>query len=188
MDMLIPRSQSIAGLAILVLCVAGCDTKKVTEAVSTTVDAAKNTVNQTVETVKQEANLAGSMDLSTSPPVATSACYATLTVTGGERPNVLQLASYKDAELERFPSMFIKANVKANSLQELSGQNLQAELYAQAVENGTVWHTRTGSPASVTISAVDATSLTGECNGVKLINAETGEETTVNGKFVALFE
>lgn len=182
------RAPSFACLAAVLMCLAGCDAKKVTEAVTTTVDAAKNSVNQTVETVKQEANLAGSMDLSTSPPVATTACYATLTITGGERPNVLQLASYKDAELERFPSMFIKANVKANSLQELSGQNLQAELYAQAVENGTVWHTRTGSPASVTISAVDETSLTAACNGVKLINAETGEETTVNGKFVARFE
>jgi hypothetical protein len=186
--MVFPRLQSIFGFVVVLLCIAGCDTKKVTEAVTTTVDAAKNTVNQTVETVKQEANLAGSMDLSTSPPLATSACYATLVVTGGERPNVLQLASYKDADLERFPSMFIKANVKANSLQELVGQSLQAEFYAQAVENGTAWHTRTGSPASVTISAVDETSLTAVCNGVKLINAETGEETTVNGKFVALFE
>jgi hypothetical protein len=160
----------------------------VTEAVTTSVDAAKNTVTQTVEAAKQEINLAGSMEVSTSPPIAAKACYAKLIVIGGDRPAVLQLASYKEASLERFPSVFIQAPVKVGSLNELAGQTVKADLYAQTAEGATVWHTRSDAPASLVVSAVDDKSLTAQCTGATLVNAETGEEAVVSGKFVALFE
>lgn len=182
------RQKLLALLALAATIAVGCDTTKVKQAVTTSVDAAKNTVNQTVEAARQEINLAGSMDLSTTPPIAAKACYAKLVAPGGERPNVLQLASCKSVDLERFPSVFLQAPVKTSALSELAGQTLQAELYAQLAADGTVWRTRTGQPAAIRVAAVDATSLTAECSGVMLVNAETGEEAAVSGKFIALLE
>jgi hypothetical protein len=166
---------------------AGCDTTKVTEAVNSTVDSAKNTVNKTVEVAKQEVNLAGSMEVTTTPPIAAKACYAKLVLSGGQRPNVLQLASYKGAELERFPSMMLYATTEVDSPSELAGKTLKGELFAQSSADGTVWQTRSGSPASITISQADGKSLTAQISSATLLNS-SGEEATVSGKFVALFE
>lgn len=175
-------------LTIASLALAGCDKEKVQEAVNVGVEQAAEVVDQTVETVRQEANLAGSMELSTNPPLAAKACYATLLVTDGARPNVLRLASYKSTELERFPSMIIEAHVDQTALASLSGQTVQAKIYAQSAEDGPLWSTPTGSLATVSITGVDDTSLTCECAGAPLVSSETGEQTTVSGKFVALFE
>lgn len=186
--MSIRLSLIVSAFALTTLMFVGCDTKKVQEAVTSTVDAAKTSVSQTVEAAKQEINLSGSMEISTAPPIQAKACYAKLIVIGGGYPTTLQLASYKTPELERFPSMFIVAPVKVESLSQLVGQSVKADLYAQTAEGEAVWQTPDGSPATLTISAVDENSLTAHCNSVTLIKQGTDEQTTVNGKFVALFE
>jgi hypothetical protein len=181
------RAFKFAMLSVALLAI-GCDTKKVTDAVNSTVDSAKNTVNKTVEAAKQEINLAGSMEVSTTPPVSAKACYAKIVIPGGQRSSVLQLASYKTADLERFPSMFLQAPVKVDAASKLVGQTLQAELFALASADGAIWRTRTGAPAALIVSAVDDQSLTAQCTGATLVNSETGEEISANGKFIALFE
>lgn len=184
------RCKEATLFAILLLGAAdsGCDFAKVEEAVNTGVEETTRAVESTVETVKQEAHLVGSVELSTEPPMNAKACYAKLIILGSGRPNVLQLASYKSVDLERFPSVFMQAQVEANSLDELVGQTVRGELYAQAEENGTIWHSPTGTPAAITVSTIDEESMTCQCNGVTLVNTATGEQSTVSGKFVALIE
>ena len=165
----------------------GCDKEQIQEVVDKGVDQTTQVVEQTVETVRQETNLAGSMDLTTNPPLAAKACYAELIDTGEGRPNVLRLASYKSSELERYPSILIEAHVDESSLQALVGKTLNATVYAQNDEDGIVHATASGAPANFSIISVDETSLTCECSA-QLISSETGEESTVTGKFVAPLE
>lgn len=171
-------------LACVLLPVLGCNQDQIQEVVDKGIDQTTQVVEQTVETVKQETNQAGSMDLTTNPPLAAKACYAELIDTGEGRPNVFRLASYRSSELERFPSIIIEAQVEESSLQALTGKTLSAKIYAQNNEDGIVHATATGSPASISVLSVDETTLTCECSG-QLISSETGSESTVSGKFVA---
>jgi hypothetical protein len=171
----------------LLCCALGCNKDQVDKAASG-LQQVTQTVQQGVENIKQEANLTGSMELSTTPAIAAKACYARLIVIGEGRPNVLQLVSYKDASLERFPSLLVQAQVQEGSLAELAGKTVQAEIFAQSEENGPVFHCPDGTLASVNISAADAKSLTGQCTGAMLVSSETNQPTSVNGKFVAVVE
>lgn len=175
----------LAGLALL--CFSACDQKQIEQA-TTGVQQVTQAVQQTVETVKQEANLTGSMELATTPPVAAKACYARLIVLGGGRPNVLQFSSSKDASLERFPSLFMQAQVQEGSLAELVGKTVQAEIFAQAEQGGPMFHTPDGATAPVNIVSVEGKSLTAQCSGAMLVSSQSKQPTSVSGKFVAVVE
>ena len=178
-------------IAVLVTAGAGGCNKdqvdQVQEAVSTGVEQAAHSTRRAVETVKQEANLTGSMELAVNPPIDAPACYVELVALDG-RPNVLQLASYKEVELERFPSLLLQAQVEADSLAELAGKTVHGELYAQAEKDGAVWHSEEGAPAAFSVSAVEGNAVTCKITGASLVNSETGERSTVSGKFVGLVE
>ena len=174
--------------SLIAISLASCDKEKIQETVNKGVEQTTTVVEQTVETVKQEANLAGSMELTTNPPIAAKACYAELIDTGEGRPNVFRLASYKSTELERFPSILIEAHVEEASLSALAGKTIPAKVYAQLSEDGTVFSTSGSAPANVSITAVDDKSLTCECTGANLTSSESDESTSVTGKFVGLLE
>ena len=174
------------GLTCILLSAVGCDQKQVQEAVDKGVEQTTHVLEQTVETVKQETKLAGSMDLSTDPPLAAKACYVELIDTGEGRPNVLRLASYKSSDLERFPSILVEAHVTETSLADLKGKTISATIYAQLEEDGVVHATETGSPASIAILSVDENSLTCECRAAQLTSSDTGLAKEVTGKFVAV--
>jgi hypothetical protein len=176
---------AIVGCGLLVS--SGCNKQQLDKAAAG-VQQVTQTVQQGVETIKQEANLTGSMELSTTPPIAAKACYARLIVIGDGWPNVLQLASSKDASLERSTSLFLRAQVQEKSLTELAGKTVQAEIFARADEDGQLFHTPDGTLVAVSITAADAKSLSAQCNGVMLIDAGTNQPTSVNGKFVAVVE
>ncbi len=178
--------RQVIYITLAALAIAGCN-KPVEEAINNTVGQATQVVQQTVENVKQEAHLVGSIDLATNPPIAAKACYAKLIVIGDGRPNVFRLASYKSVDLEQFPSIMLQAQVNAQSLSALQGQTVQADVFAQPQDNGPVWHSPDSSPASITISAMDDKSLTCTLSG-PIVNSDTGEESNVSGKFVAMLE
>lgn len=173
-------------IALSAMAIAGCN-KPVEETINNTVGQATQVVQQTVENVKQEANLVGSMELATNPPIAAKACYAKLFVIDDGRPNVFRLASYKSDELERFPSIMLQAQVNAESLSGLQGQTVKADVFARTQDNGLIWHSPAGSPASITISAIDDKSLTCTLSG-PIVNSDTEEESNISGKFIAMLE
>ena len=182
------RSRAFLTLTCVLTTVLACNKDQVQEAVDKGIEQTTQVVEQTVETVKQETHMAGSMDLTTNPPLAAKACYVELIDTGEGRPNVLRLASYRSSELERFPSIIIEAQVEEVTLEALSGKTLMAKIYAQDEENGIVHATADGVPASISVVSVDDSSLTCECSGAQLTSSDTGKESTVSGKFVALLD
>lgn len=176
------------GSMLTIAAAPGCDQKKIEDAVSTGLQQAQDKVEQTVETVKQEVNLVGSMDLSTTPPLSAKACYVKFVVPGDGRPNVLQMASYKEADLERFPSVFLQARVQTATLTDLAGQTVNADLFAQSGQSGPLWFSHDESPVSLSVTSVDDKSMVCELSGAQLINADTGETATVSGKFIGLLD
>ena len=187
-----PRKMKRNSIGLIILATAapfvGCDTGQVKDAVDSGVQRTTQVVEQTVETVKQEANLVGSMELTTDPPLTAKACYAELIDTGEGRPNVFRLASYKSEELERFPSIIVEAHVTETSLTSLAGKSIEGKVYAQLEDNGPVWSTPTGSQVTLSVTKVDQKSVSCECAVATLINSDTGEESSVSGKFTALIE
>ena len=172
--------------ALVALLQASCDKEQIQETVNKGVEQTTTVVEQTVETVKQEANLAGSMELSTDPPITAKACYAELIDTGENYPNVFRLASYRSEELERFPSIIVEAHVEEASLSALSGKTLSAKVYARLSEDGQLYSTSSDAPANITIVSVEEKSLTCECTAN--LSSVSGEATSVTGKFVGRFE
>jgi len=118
----------------------GCDKFPTADDVQKTVN---SSVNNAVETVKQQIDLAGSIEvnLGTVSSIRTSGCYLTLggPVEGG--PGVLQLKSYHDASGESFPSMMFWARTSTIRPTELAGQKVTGHLFVQVEADGPVWHT-----------------------------------------------
>jgi hypothetical protein len=115
------RGASGACLALLVL-VSGCGTdvsemaSSVRDAATQGLEKAKETagdVSRSVQgaagTLSEKAGFAGSFDLTVGEPLKASACYATCVALGPNRSGVLQVQSYRDAESESFPSVFLRA-------------------------------------------------------------------------------
>ena len=169
----------------------GCGEKKLTEAVTSTVQQVQQQVEQKVdqgvETVKQQANLAGSIELSLKEPLSINACYAALAVLPAPRQSVLQLTSYKTVDQETFPSVFLRAPVQAGTPAELAGKTLSAQLFVQPVQDGPVWHSKASEPVELTVSKVEQQLLTAQLSRGTLVNTETDESIEVTGTFTANF-
>ena len=154
-------------------------TEKVKEAVSEQVG------NATGE-MQEQLQLAGSIELQLDQMLSTQACYVQFLQQGSGRPNVLQLQSYRSAEDESFPSVFLRAQVSATSAQELVGQVAAARLFVQPQQDGPTWYSAVGSPVEVQVVSIDDQMLTAELVGGTLENTAHAE-TGVTGTFQAVF-
>jgi hypothetical protein len=188
------NTKTVPAATILLVCVSisGCgeDTKlpdAVTAPVQQMQQQVQKKVDQGVETVKQQVNLAGSIELSLKEPLSINACYAALAVLPEPRQSVLQLTSYKTVDQEAFPSVFVRAPVQAEAPAELAGKTLSAQLFVQPASDGPVWHSKASEPVELTVSKVEQQVLTVELSRGTLVNTETDETIEVTGTFTANF-
>jgi hypothetical protein len=96
---------------------------------------------------------------------------------------VLQLQSYRDAENESFPSVFLRSQVNASSPSDLIGQIVTARLFVQQDAQGSVLFSETGSPVELKIVSFEEQLLTAELVAGSLLDTATGESVAVTGKF-----
>lgn len=92
-----------AFLAAVGLALSGCE--KVKELTGT--DRPTQAGQNAVQSVRQAAGVAGSIERLLDAPLTASGCYVALLATGGGRPNLLQITSYRDPSGESFPSVFL---------------------------------------------------------------------------------
>jgi hypothetical protein len=177
-------------LATLFL-LAGCNKSEVSQLVDTVKErAAESTekVKQSVtgelaeatDAVQQQLQLAGSMQLELDQPLSTQACYVQFLAQGSGRPTVLQIQSYRAAEAESFPSVFLHAKVDAQTPQELAGRVVAARLFIQPQQDGPTWYAPVGSPVELSIVSVDEQSLRAELPGGTL-RSTADAETSITG-------
>lgn len=194
-----PVHHRLAAILILAVIAAGCSKEDLTGAL----DKAKNAVTDnaakakeavqeklasTTEKVQEQLNLAGSIELNAGAPIKTDACYVRLIPQGSGRPTVLQLQSYRDAERETFPSVFLQAHVQANSIAELIGEPIPARLFVQREAQGPVLFSDAASPIEMKITAVKDQVVSAELTGAALRDSLTGTETSVTGSVSGVLE
>ena len=174
-------------LACLLLPIAmGCSDVRMSDAVQRHVDRVRDKVSETAEavkeTVKEKANLAGSMELTVERPLKTGRCYLSLLRLSAGRPTILQITSFQDPADESFPSAMLRGEVSAPSPAALVGQKLSLAMYVQSAADGPVWHTLRDQTVQLTISAADTSTFNAEITSGKLVNSDTGQTTDVQGK------
>jgi hypothetical protein len=162
--------------------------EKMKEAVADTSAQVSESVGAASAGAQEQLSLAGKMELTVGEPVVTNACYALFVSQGDGRPSVLQLRSYKQAEQESFPSVFIQAQTSAGSASELVGQTLPAEMYVARVANGAIQCTPPGSFVQIKVTAADDNTLSAELVDGALQSTDTPGETPVTGTLSGVIE
>jgi hypothetical protein len=185
---------------VLVSVAAGCGGKSVSDLASSVKDAASQGVQSVKDTAQQVSQdvtgaaqgvtdkasqaveMAGTMKLTIDQPLEISACYASFSHLQAAGAGVLQLQSYRDAQQESFPSVFVRAQCSAATLAELAGQTIGAQMFVQPQQNGPLW-IATAQPVQLKITAVDGKSLKAELAGGSLTHSVTGASQAVTGAF-----
>ncbi len=189
----------LAAILILAIIAAGCSKEDLTgaldkakNAVTDSAAKAKDVVEEkmasTTDQVQQTLNLAGSIELTAGAPIKTDACYVSLIPQGSGRPTVLQLQSYRDADGESFPSVFLQAHVQANSITELIGEPLAARLFVQREAQGPVLFSDAATPIELKITAIEDQVVSATLTGAALRDTTTGAEIPVTGSVTGVLE
>ena len=145
-------------------------------------DGAVETARDTGSQLAETAGMAGHFDLEVGEPLKTSACYVQLITLGLERPSVLQLQSYRDAERESFPSVFFRAEVTEADFSGLVGQTIDGQLFVKFQPDAPTFSTQ-GGPVQVRIDAIEEQQLTGQIIAGSLTAATDGTVRPVSGTF-----
>ena len=195
------RRRAAGWLALVSVSVAtGCGGKSVSDLASSVKDAASQGVQSVKDTAQQVSQdvagaaqgvtdkasqaveMAGTMKLTIDQPLEIPACYASFSHLQAAGAGVLQLQSYRDAQQESFPSVFVRAQCSAGTLAELAGQTIGAQMFVQPQQNGPLW-IATAQPVQLKITAVDGKLLKAELAGGSLTHSVTGASQPVTGAF-----
>ena len=195
------RRRAVGWLSlVLVSITAGCGGKSVSDLASSVKDAASQGVQSVKDTAQQVSKdvsgtaqgvtdkasqaveLAGTMKLTIDQPLVISACYASFSRLKAAGVGVLQLQSYRDAQHESFPSVFVRAQCSAGTLAELAGQTIGAQMFVQPQQDGPLW-TATVQPVQLKITAIEGKVLKAEIAGGSLTQSATGASQAVTGAF-----
>jgi hypothetical protein len=190
---------------VLASAAAGCGGKSVSELASSVKDAASQGVQSVKDTAQQVSKdvtgaaqgvtdkasqavqMAGTMKLKIDQPVETPACYVSFSHLQAAGAGVLQLQSYRDAETESFPSVFVRAQCSAGTLAELAGQTVAAQMFVQPQQNGPLW-TATAQPVQLKITAIQDKLVKAEIVGGNLAHSGTGATQAVTGAFEGVLQ
>lgn len=195
------RGPTVPWLSLLLLLsAAGCGGQSVSDLASSVKDAATQGVQSVKDTAQQVSQdvtgtaqnmtdkasqtleLAGTMKLTVDRSVEIPACYASFSRVDAAGAGVLELKSYRDAQGESSPSVLVHASCSANTLADLTGQTLAAQMFLQPEASGPLW-TATTQPVSLKITAIDGKRIRAELAGGSLTHSATGASQAVTGSF-----
>lgn len=137
------------------------------------------------------------IELSMGQSVRTDGCDVQLLTFSGERPSVLMIKSYADAQQEQLPSAMLQAHVSAREPASLIGSTVKADVYLMTAGEGdaagqsagdgalagVVWHTPPGQPADLRITSFDGQIVKGEIVSGQMINTLTQQVHPLTGRF-----
>lgn len=160
--------------------------KELKKGVSNLKDDVKDITDNATNTVNQQLNLAGSMTIDLGDKIERKGCYVELTSLAGARRSVLQVRSYPEPNQESYPSIYLHAQVSADSLAELVGDSVAARFFIQPEENGPIWYSDEGQDVQLKIVSISDGKVTARVEAATLRNTDTGQEADVNGEFLAV--
>jgi hypothetical protein len=174
-------------LAIAAL-LAGCDAAQnaAQNAQQAANQAQKAVVESTEATKAAIQEQAGGSELTLNGPVKTAACYVNFTPAVAGRASLLTLQSYRSAESEVFPSLYVQAQVPTASLTELVGQTVTAQMFVKPTATGPTWATDPAHGVQLKIVAIDGAEVTAELACGELLPSDGGVPFSPTGKFTAV--
>lgn len=94
--------------------------------------------------------------------------------------NVVQIKSYKDGQDDSYPSFFIQGKVEQANVDDLNGQKIACQLFAQLSPEAAVFSNAAGEPITIQFGQANKTILATFSNA-SIVNLNTGAEVTSNG-------
>ena len=144
-------------------------------------DSLTSSIADGASTAQAELGLAGRIQLKTTPPVNTKACYATFIPASGGRPAFLQLRSYRSESEETYPSVFLQGQVEATTVSELSGATVQMQMYLQRESGRPIAYTTSGTWVSVQVDNVAEKQLSATIQEAPLVQTADNATLSVTG-------
>lgn len=196
-------AKSAIAISLLLIGLPGCSKEEMQDMVSQAKDAAtsatatvsesvqdatENAVAQATEAVETAGDLSGVADMTGKAtmtldgPTEFGASYVRLIKLNPGRPAVLQIKSYKDGEVDAFPSFLVQAQVEATDLASLAGKPIPAKVYAQKTATGPVWHSADDAPASLSLTVVEG-KVTAKIESAELLNTDNGQRSPTSASF-----
>ncbi len=161
------------------------------------VGCSKDELNKMVETVQTKTSAVvqetvakvmpmGSVQLSLDEGIEIPICTARLLSMGESRPSILQIRSYGDDDRDAVKSVLFQGKTSATTIQELVGQTITGQLFAQSNKETGLWQSDSEGPSSVKILALQETELVGEILQSKMVRVD-GKSGYPSGSFRAVF-
>jgi hypothetical protein len=187
------KHRAHAALTVLLTAIAGCGEGDVASVTSTIQNAASQGLNQATQTASQALQqtetavgetlaLKGDIAFTLESAQKTDACYVRFVEARGGRSAVLQLQSYRSADQEEFPSVYVRAIVPSGTLAELAGQTIAADMFVMTQATGPVWFSRTA-PIKLKIKSIVDKSVSAEITEGQLFNTSNGQDVPIQGSF-----
>ena len=132
------------------------------------------------DTVNAQVGEGGRVQLQLEPALEVNTCFAEFLRFPDARRSVVQFRTYREAETETFPSVFVRCLTQATDPAELSGVTLEAENFVQREAGGEVLYTR--APAQLAISQVDERLIVARILGGTLQRSGSNETVSVTGE------
>jgi hypothetical protein len=169
--------------------VAGCG-QDLAETVQQAASQAQESVAQTIESAqtqaKEQLSLSGSSEVVLDGPLKTPGCYVSFTPPAHGRQGVVTLRSASTPERESFPSFYLHAEVTAQSLAELAGQTVNAEMFLKPTADGPTWHAPFDQPVQLRFTAVAEGQVEAELAGGELVSTGDASTRPAAGAFIAV--
>jgi hypothetical protein len=186
----------LAFSCILLVAVSGCSKKELDDMMNKakeTVDSGAKSVQDKVEgsitTTNEKLGLSGTIAVTLDKTEATDACYASfINFQETDRPNVLKLQSYSSLSQESYPSALIQAQTDRQSIEQLSGQTVSAQMFFKPGQYGAIWYTQPTEPIQLKINSTTDGKVIAEFAGGKLYNTATGASVTPTGRVEGKYE
>ncbi len=127
----------------------------------------------------------GSVQLSLDDGIDIPICSARLLNMGAGRTRILQIRSYGDDDREAVKSVLFQGKTSAASIQELVGQTVTGQLFAQCDKEAGLWQSDSEGPSSIKILALQESELVGEIVQSKMVRVD-GKSGYPSGSFRAV--
>lgn len=178
-----PVSCAVVGGVLTVVAVVGCSDLRLPEAVDKGVQNAQQQVNQAVETVAQQVVPTAGVELTLTPPIKNSVCYAEWIAPAEGRPGVLTLSTYQDPEAgELYPSIFAQVRTDVPNAKDLVGKTVPADLYVRRAIDAPVLRSPRDEPVMLKITSLDGGAVTAEVVKGSVVSLDTNEAAPFLGK------
>lgn len=150
-------------------------------------DTLSASVAEGASAAQEQLGVAGSIKLTTSPPIQTKACYIHFIPASSGRPAFLQVRSYRSESEETYPAVFLQGRVDASAVSELAGATVPMQMFVQRASDGPVAYASNGASVQVKVESVTEAQLSATIVAASLAQTDVATPLPVAGTIQGVF-